>query len=144
MTTLPRFHPGWVFVDTSAYYGVAAENDQNHRAATAILARLEQERVRLFTTLYVLAEVHALVVTRRRNPREALALLTSIESGTTTIVPVTTTDQTHARTLLAQQPDKLYSLTDALSFIVMERLGIARAFTFDRNFVQHGFHLATP
>ena len=46
--------------------------------------------------------------------------------------------------LLAKRQDKLYSLTDTLSFAVMERLGISRVFTFDRNFEQHGFQLVTP
>ena len=45
--------------------------------------------------------------------------------------------------LLAERSDKRCSLTDALSFTVMERLGIARAFTFDRNFSQHSFQLVT-
>lgn len=34
--------------------------------------------------------------------------------------------------------------TDAISFVVMERLGITRAFTFDRHFEQYGFTVLTP
>ena len=43
-----------------------AEDDQTQAAATAILTRIERERLRLCSTPYVLAEVHALVITRRR------------------------------------------------------------------------------
>src|SRR5689334_1686555 len=101
MTTAVRQHTNWVFSDTSGYYGVAVEDDQRHDQALAILARLEREHVRFYTTLYVLAELHALVVTRRRNPQLALTLLMRIERGTTTIVPVTDDDQTQARSILA-------------------------------------------
>lgn len=140
-STSPRQHPTWVFSDTSGLFGAAVARDENHQAARAILDHLQAERVHFFTTLYVLAELHALVITRRRDPRLALNTVSRIERGATTIVPVTDRDQARARTILASRPDKLYSLTDALSFAVMERLGIARVFTFDRNFSQHGFQL---
>jgi predicted nucleic acid-binding protein len=121
-----------------------AANDETHDRARAILVRLERERVRLFTTPFVLAELHALIVARRRNPRLALTLLTEIEAGATTIVSVDATDQAAARTILARHQDKLYSLTDALSFAVMDRLGMTRVFTFDHNFEQYGFQLVVP
>ena len=40
--------------------------------------------------------------------------------------------------------DKDFSLTDAISFAVMERLQITQAFTFDRHFAQYGFTLVQP
>lgn len=123
------------------FYAAAAEDEGRHQEARAILTRLNRERVQFYTTLYVLAELHALVITRRRHPNFALALITRIERSATTIVPVKDDDQAHARAILARRPDKLYPLTDALSFAVMERMGIGRVFTFDRNFAQHGFQL---
>ena len=35
-------------------------------------------------------------------------------------------------------------MTDAISFAVMERLHITRAFTFDRHFAQYGFTVLSP
>ena len=41
--------------------------------------------------------------------------------------------------LLELRPDKRYSLTDCVSFVVMRERGIATAFAFDRHFEQEGF-----
>ncbi len=40
--------------------------------------------------------------------------------------------------LLARYHDKEFSYTDALSFVLMERLGVPTAFTFDAHFQQYG------
>ena len=35
--------------------------------------------------------------------------------------------------------EKLFSLTDCISFAIMEPIGIGLAFSFDRDFSQYGF-----
>jgi predicted nucleic acid-binding protein len=42
-------------------------------------------------------------------------------------------------TLHAQRPDKEWSLTDCISFVVMEQRGIAEALAYDHHFEQAGF-----
>src|SRR5438105_2164619 len=132
--------PHWVFADSSGYYAAAVRRDENFHAAQTMLASLEREHARLFTTRYVLAETHALIVKRQRDPRGALTLLNSIEQArSTTIVSVTDADEANARAILTRYQDHLFTLTDAISFAVMERLGITRVFSFDRDFVEYGF-----
>jgi uncharacterized protein len=41
--------------------------------------------------------------------------------------------------LLRDRPDKDYSLTDCVSFVLMRERGISVAFAFDRHFEQEGF-----
>jgi predicted nucleic acid-binding protein len=128
-----------VFVDSSAYYAAAVTRDEYHPAARATLSQFEREHGHFFTTRYVLAETHALIVARRRDSALALRVLSGIEtSRSTTVVPMTEADEQRARTILEQYQDHLFSLTDALSFAVMERLNIAYAFTFDGDFAEFG------
>jgi len=127
-----------ILIDTSAYGAPAVRRDQYHRQAVAILTDLSQRRRRLFTTNFIVAESHALVLIRDGRD-EALRALHRIEGGTTTVIPVDETDERRARQILEHHRDKDYSLTDAMSFAVMERLGIVEAFTFDRHFRQFGF-----
>jgi uncharacterized protein len=43
------------------------------------------------------------------------------------------------REIIYRYGDKDFTLTDATSFAVMERLAITRAFSFDHHFSQYGF-----
>jgi predicted nucleic acid-binding protein len=130
-------------LDTSAYYALTDRNEQTHGTARAIQQRLIRERWRLYTTNVILAETHALIL-HRLGYHIALRVLQEIDRSTTTIIRVTATDDQKARDLIATYDDKQFSLTDALSFVVMERLGIDHAFTFDRNFIQYGVPTLTP
>jgi len=129
-----------VFVDTSAFFALADANDANHAAAQAIRLRLMDARYQPFTTNFVVAETHGLVLARR-NRYEAIQALREIEDGETIIVRVAARDEHRARQILAAYDDHDFSLTDATSFAVMERLHIAHAFTFDRHFSEVGFHV---
>jgi predicted nucleic acid-binding protein len=127
-----------LFVDTSALYAVVDPRDQWHGGAGVILLRLARERWHFVTTNYVVAETHALVLTRLGR-RTAWTTLNDIDSSSMSIIRVTQEDEIAARRILRRYDDKEFSLTDATSFAVMERLGLTEAFAFDRHFVQYGF-----
>ena len=138
----PAPHRG-AFVDTGAYFALSVVRDSNHDAARAIAAQLIAERWRLTTTNFILAETHALFL-NRVGRREALRALQAIERSDTTLVRVTPADERRAWAIIEQYADKDFTLTDATSFAVMERLGLTHAFSFDRNFAQYGFTVLTP
>lgn len=72
------------------------------------------------------------MLTRTREGRaKAIAFLEQIEQ-------TRSPDHNTAVAILRSHEDKTYSLCDALSFVVMERLGITEAITFDRHFRQYG------
>jgi len=135
--------PHRALIDTSAYYALTDRSENTHQAARAIQQRLIMERWRLFTTNFILAETHALLL-NRLGYSLALRVLQAIDQSATTAVRVTAEDERRARSLIVRYDDKAFSLTDALSFIVMDRLQITHAFTFDRNFLQYGLLTLTP
>jgi uncharacterized protein len=68
----------------------------------------------------------------------AVRVLEQIDRSTTTIVRATPADQRRAREIIAKYQDKDFSLTDAISFVVVERLQITKACGFDHRFAQYG------
>ena len=126
-----------LFLDTSAYYALSDVRDANHDAATRVRDAPIAERPRLFTTNLVLAETHALVLSRMGR-ETALRVLDRVEQSTTTVVRASARDEARVRWILRQYDDKDFSLTDATSFAVMERLRITAAFSFDQHFAQYG------
>jgi len=133
-----------VFVDTSAYVALSDRRDDRHEDAKAILSRLSRERRFLFTTNFVLAETHSLLVSRIDYKDAALHVSAYSLSAGTTVVRVSKKDETRAWAIIQNYVDKDFSLVDAMSFAVMERLHIISAFTFDQHFSQYNFTMLNP
>src|SRR5437879_12434293 len=127
-----------VFVDSSANLSLLDTDDEHHREAIETLQELAQARYRQFTTNVLLIESHALILSvlgRRR----AAQFLKDMEESNTVVMRARASDEERAKQILFQYTDKDFSFADAISFAVMERLGIRLAFTFDRDFAQYGF-----
>jgi uncharacterized protein len=128
-----------VFVDSGAFYGHLVAEDAAHDMAVALFTRAKTENWDLVTTNFIVAETYALLINRaRRGRQEALRLLDAVQAGTFRVERVTPDDEARAMALVRQHADKGYSLCDAMSFVVMERLGITEALAFDRHFVEYG------
>ena len=129
-----------VFVDTSAYFAIANSADENHPAAVAVWRELVSAARPTATSNHVVAEFHALMVRTFGQPT-ALDAVDRLVLGSSPILRVSELDEQSAIAILRRYSDKTYTLVDAMSFVLMERLGISTAFTFDRHFIQHGFHV---
>lgn len=125
-----------VFVDTSAIVAVVIRREEQHRVALAIFERLGAGGRTVVTTNLVVAEAHAFILSRsqRDQAKAALAWMdTRFE-----IVRAMPEDEAAGRAILDRFADKAFSLTDAISFAVMDRLRLRTAFAFDRHFAQYG------
>jgi uncharacterized protein len=131
------------FADSAGYFALLDADDRNHGVAVVVARRLADERRRLVTTNFVVAESHALILTRLGHA-PALHFLEGFDRGGTVVVRISTRDERRAREIIRRYEDKDFSLTDATSFAVMERLRIRDAFTFDRNFGQFGVRMLRP
>ncbi|MBA3415941.1 MAG: type II toxin-antitoxin system VapC family toxin, partial [Chloroflexia bacterium] len=98
----------------------------------------------LITTNFVVAELHALLLSRIDRQIAARTLAEIDSSQRTIIIRVSTDDELRAREIVFGDADKDFSLTDATSFAVMERFGIVEAFAFDDHFAQFGWNVMPP
>lgn len=87
-----------------------------------------------------MAETHTLLLTRVSRDAAAAALDLILASDTR-IVRATEADERRAYEIIRQYADKDFSLIDAISFAVMERLHLRRAWAYHQHFAQFGFTL---
>jgi uncharacterized protein len=130
--------PRRVFVDTSALIALASSSDSLHLRARSVERSLRSAHAELFCTNYIVAEAHGLAVGRVGRNR-ALVLLRALDSASFTVVEATEEDEAAARQVIEKYSDKAFSLVDAISFVVMEEIGVTTAFSFDDHFRQYGF-----
>lgn len=128
------------FVDSAAFFALLNEYDRHHQEARQILERIADEHIGLLTTNFIVAETHALILSRH-SQRAATEFLRDMSETNIPVLRAQANDEERAREIIFRYDDKRFSLTDAISFAVMERLGMQRAFTFDRNFNQYGFEV---
>lgn len=126
-----------VLVDTSAIFALLDRSDVRHPAARDVLGDLRRRRVSPLITNFIVAESHALLLSRLDADTARRWLFQNVWP----IERVSDDDETRARTVLRQYTDKTFSYTDATSFAVMERLGLKTAFAFDPHFRQYGFQV---
>jgi predicted nucleic acid-binding protein len=146
MTQPPRWQPlrRWVLIDSAGYFALIDSREADHAVAAAVARGLQAAHWRVFTTNFVIAEAHALLLNRLGHSWAARFLIEVAASQSTSVVRARAADERRARAVIARYDDKDFSLTDAISFAVMERLGIPFAFTFDQHFAQYGWTVLTP
>ena len=125
-----------VFADTFYYLALLNVRDKAHAQA---LALSQLQHAGIVTTAWVLTELadglshaphrsafHRLVTGLRGDPK-------------TTIVGPDRAMFEKGLSLYEARPDKDWSLTDCISFVVMEQDGLTEALTADHHFEQAGF-----
>jgi predicted nucleic acid-binding protein len=75
-----------IFVDSSAYFAANDPRGANHAAAAATLRRLVQQQAEMYTTNYIVAETHTLLLTRH-NRDVAAEVLARLDASNTRIIP---------------------------------------------------------
>lgn len=112
-----------------------------HARAVALFDSASRERWALITTNAVVVETYSVLLARARDGRRAaVTFLDAIDASTKalTVERICVEDESAAAALVRAHQDKSYSLCDALSFVVMERLGVTEAISFDRHFREYG------
>lgn len=129
-----------VFVDTGGWLALADRSDAHHEASVEILRNLP-DQCQLLTTNLVVAESYALIL-RTLGHEAAILFLDSV--GASPRARRLFSDESveaAAEKILRKYRDQDFSYTDAVSFAIMNREGIVRAFAFDSHFLVAGFTL---
>ncbi|HLA95034.1 MAG TPA: PIN domain-containing protein [Pyrinomonadaceae bacterium] len=127
------------FVDASYWVALELKDDQNHKSAQSHWTSLKPSDTKLVTTTYVLDEAVTFLNSRNAH-RNAVSLGNSILLSPS--IELRHVDENlffEGWKRFGRYDDKRFSLTDCISFIVMEDLGIHTALSFDSDFVQVGF-----
>jgi uncharacterized protein len=130
-----------IFIDTGAFVARYVERDQYHGLAKDLWGRIAVERLPCFTSNAVLAETLTLLGRRASYPFAAAKARMLYASEALTILRTDRDDELLAVERFTKHADLHVSFVDCLSFALMEREGISRAFAFDQHFSLVGFRL---
>jgi predicted nucleic acid-binding protein len=110
--------------------------DQHHAAAMKIASELRRPIVVTEFVLLELANAYCGTESRQRLP----PLWNFLRSDSTvSIIPASSELLARGFSCFVERLDKKWSLTDCISFVVMEERGITEALTSDHHFEQAGF-----
>jgi predicted nucleic acid-binding protein len=132
------------FLDTGYVIALEAEDDQRHREAREHWRNLAQQRPDLVTTTYVIDEIVTFFNSRDRHAKAVEIGQRLLQSPHIQLVHVDIPLFEEGWSYFQRRPDKRYSLTDCISFVVMERERIREALSFDDHFKQAGFKRLPP
>jgi uncharacterized protein len=125
-----------MLIDTSGFLCLYESDEPFHETAL----KLYDESPLRITTSYVLAEYTALAEIRGIRRSQIIEFsLNVLADDAVEIVWVDERIHSQAVALMADRPDKRYSLCDAASFIALRERGINEALTTDKHFEQEGF-----
>ena len=132
-----------MFVDSTFLVARYDRSDKFHERAKRFLqthASDPHDRLRLVLNDYIFDESVTTLLYRTRSHDVARTAGESIRSSRTTeTLPVPRGMVERAWALFLSRPDKLWSFTDCVAFVMMKDLRISTALTFDHNFEEAGF-----
>lgn len=125
-----------LFVDTSGWYDLLFSGSPKH---AQIVKLMRAPGATFVTSTYVLDELVALLLTRGDHATTARAGSHVRSAAEVRVEHPDATEELRAWRLFLDRPDKTYTLTDCLSFVIMRRLKIETAVATDEHFRQEGF-----
>ena len=128
-----------VFVDTSGFYALLAQQDDQHEKANDILRRSSIDKRTFVTTDYVLDEAATLLLARGLDHIVESMFEAVLQSKACKVVWMDAELFYRTKVFFLKHKDHPWSFTDCSSFLVMKDLGLHEALTKDKHFIQAGF-----
>jgi uncharacterized protein len=130
-----------LFLDTSFLIALETANDQHHREASVHWENMTRSLPLLVTTSYVFDETVTFFNSRNRHPKAMEIGNLLLASPSVQLIHIDEALFHEAWRHFVQHEGKAYSPTDCASFVVMKKLRIRNALTFDKHFIQAGFEI---
>lgn len=129
-----------LFLDTSYALALVSARDIFHDTAKDLSNEIQAKDISIITTRAIIFEIgNSLTKPPRRN--SGIELINSLQSDSAVeIMEISSALFRTAYDLFRTRPDKEWSLTDCLSFVVMAERGLTESLTADEHFEQAGFH----
>jgi len=124
-----------VFADTFYFLALLNKNDEAHAKALQYSALIEQ----LITTEWVLTELADGLASSRHRSMFLQTRQELLADADVQVIPLDVRLHEEGIRLYASRADKEWSLTDCISFVVMQREALTEALTGDHHFEQAGF-----
>lgn len=128
-----------IFIDTGFIIALETSDDQHHESARKCWHNMLVSKPSFFTTTYIIDEVATFFNSRNRHSKAVETVDCLMNSPSVNFIHVEKALFYEGWQYFRQHDDKSYSLTDCISFIVMNKFGIWKALTFDKHFEQAGF-----
>lgn len=125
-----------VFADTFFYLAILCPTDAHHAQATKWSIRYDGP---LLTTAWVLTELADAFAKSAQRAGFVRLYQSMLDDPKMEVVPASDELWERGLKLYSSRPDKDWSLTDCISFVVMEERGLKDALTGDHHFEQAGF-----
>ena len=129
----------YLFLDTSYIVALELFDDQNHKKTLEHWRNLDKTNLVLVTTSYIFDETVTFLNSRGLHSKAIEVGNRLLTSRAIQFIQVDEHLFRESWEYFQKYQDKFYSLTDCLSFIVMQQLKINMALTYDQHFVQAGF-----
>lgn len=130
-----------IFVDTGAWFAAIVSTDPDHAAA---VSWLQSNTERLLTTDYIVDETLTLLRMRKHRNKAHQIGEQFFKTDLAELYLLTEEDLLQAWEVFQRYDDKDWSFTDCTSKVIIEKLGITHAFSFDHHFRQFGAVTVVP
>jgi hypothetical protein len=128
-----------IFVDSSAWIALADKDDSHHKQAASNYPPIFKNHKTLITSNLVVAETY-IVLLKELGHKAAIEFLERIKASPRILKIFSNENiEAEAEGILVKYVDQEFSYVDAVSFVIMKRQKIGRAFCFDKHFVTAGF-----
>jgi predicted nucleic acid-binding protein len=128
-----------IFVDTSAWIALADQDDSHHKEAALNFPSIFKNHKTLVTSNLVIAETYIVLLKELRH-KVAIEFVERIKTSPRILKIYSNENiETEAEGILTKYMDQDFSYSDVVSFVIMKRQKIRKAFCFDKHFVTAGF-----